>query len=83
MQTEALRICNLPISWCSALAIAFQGESWNNEAGLIQTTDVTDVAVAHFHACCSRCSSHHLPFHGGGGGSASRCYSSAANSAPM
>lgn len=28
MQIEALRICNLPISRCSALALAFQGDSW-------------------------------------------------------
>ena len=36
MQIEALRICNLSISRCSALALAFQGEGWNNQAALIQ-----------------------------------------------
>lgn len=35
MQIEALGICNLSISRCSALALAFQGESWNNQAALI------------------------------------------------
>lgn len=35
MQIEALRIRNLPISCCPVLALAFQGESWNNQAALI------------------------------------------------
>lgn len=68
MQIEALRICNLPISRCSVLALAFQGESWNNQAALIhgrkKTTDVAGVAAARFHTCCRRRRSppdHHLP----------------------
>lgn len=32
MQIEALRICNLSISRCSPLALAFQGERGNNRA---------------------------------------------------
>lgn len=36
MQIEALRICNLSISRCSPLALAFQGERGNNQAALIQ-----------------------------------------------
>lgn len=32
MQIEALRICNLSISRCSPLALAFQGERGNNQA---------------------------------------------------
>lgn len=30
-RSEAPGMCNLPISCCSVLALAFQGESWNNE----------------------------------------------------
>lgn len=37
MRIEALRICNLPISCLSVLALAFQGESWNNQDTLIQS----------------------------------------------
>lgn len=36
MQIEALRICNLPISRCPVFALAFQGESWNNQAASIR-----------------------------------------------
>lgn len=36
MRIEALGICNLPISCCSVLALAFQGESRNNQAASIR-----------------------------------------------
>lgn len=72
MQIEALRICNLSISRCSALALAFQGEGWNNQAALIQcpkmSTDVAGVAVPRFHTRCRRLRSPpdlHLPSHRG------------------
>lgn len=35
MQIETLRICNLSISRHPVLALAFQGESWNNQGALI------------------------------------------------
>lgn len=36
MGIEALRICNLPISLNSVLALAFQGESWKNPTAFIR-----------------------------------------------
>lgn len=64
MQIEALRICNLSISRCSALALAFQGERGNNQARINpmrwvekkkkerreNTRVVADDAVARFHS---------------------------------
>lgn len=88
MWIEALGICNLPISSCSVLALAFQGESWNNQGALIcglkKTTDVvqhhsdfvfTLAAVAAALPQITTCPLNRGP--------ASGCYSGTASSPPV